>query len=284
MKTILGLFVKSLIICAIYLQIGQGKAQTILFEQNFETSPVTNILNNWGGETQLPEGPSACGKGSRGNTSDFNSASVDFINAQNSGYFLGVNPQSPCGGFYTATLITDSLDFSIADSLVFSCSYFITSTIGWGAGGITVSFNDFIIQSEFSSVNEWDTLVVGWVPDSINNDKVLIEITMGGGEAAGIDNIEVSWIHWEDVFNNYPSNNVKLYPVPADDILVVELSNIQSGAVIEITDIQAKVVLTETFQNTNKNTIDISHLKKGIYFAKISVTDCSPVFYKVIKN
>lgn len=283
MKTILGLFVKSLIISAIYLQIGQGKAQTILFEQNFETSPVTNILNNWGGETQLPEGPSACGKGSRGNTSDFNSASVDFISAQNSGYFLGVNPQSPCGGFYTATLITDSLDFSMADSLVFRCSYFITNTIGWGAGGITVSFNDFIIQSEFSSVNDWDTIEVS-LPDSIISDKVLIEITMGGGEAAGIDNIEVLGYVFSNVFNQYPSNIVKLYPVPADDILVIELSNIQSGAIIEITDIQAKVVLTEAFQNTNKNTIDISHLKKGIYFAKISVTDCSPVFYKVIKN
>jgi hypothetical protein len=283
MKTILCLFVKSLIICAIYLQTGQVKAQTVLFEQDFETSPVINILNNWGGETQLPEGPSTCSKGSRGNTADFNSASVDFNSTQNPGYFLGVNPQSPCGGYYTATLITDSLDFSMADSLVFRCSYFITNTIGWGAAGITVSLNDFIIQSEFSSVNNWDTIEVA-IPDSIISDKVLIEITMGGGEAAGIDNIEVLGYVFSNVFNQYPSNNVKLYPVPADDILVVELSNIQSGTIIEITDIQAKVVLTEAFQNTNKNIIDIGHLKKGIYFAKILSPDNIPVFYKIIIN
>jgi hypothetical protein len=72
-------------------------AQTVLFSENFEISPVTSIINSFGGN--VPDGPSPCGQASRGTTTDFNSGSVNFQNTQNNTYFVAVNPQTPCGGF-----------------------------------------------------------------------------------------------------------------------------------------------------------------------------------------
>lgn len=270
------------------LQLQTGNAQTVLFQEDFETSPVTSILNNWGGETQLPEGPSPCSKGSRGNTADFNSVSVDFLNSQNPGYFLGVNPQSPCGGYYYATLITDSLDFSAADSLVFKCRYFVSNSIGWGPSGITITLgnpsDDFVIETEFSTLNTWDTVEVT-IPASIIGNKVQISIMMGGGEAAGIDNIQVIGYTYAAIGKNYNADHeIKIYPVPSGRFIHLESGKIQSGTVIVLSDMQGKIVHREICRSANKVTIDTEPLPKGIYILQLTDDAGNSVRQKIVKN
>ncbi len=278
-----GIFVLA-ILC---FQIQIGRTQVVLFSEDFETSPVTSILNNWGGETQLPEGPSPCSKGSRGNTTDFNSTHVDFMNSQNSTYFLGVNPEAPCGGYYAATMITDSLDLSSADSLIFKCRYFISDTIGWGPYGITVTLGnpvtEFVIESEFSTLNNWDSVHIT-VPDSIISNKVEIKILMGGGEAAGVDDIQLIGYYATHIKDNSLNNDIKIYPVPVDKFLNIEHNNAQTGISINIIDLQGKIVYQETSRQTDILSLDIEHLKNGIYILNIIDNAGNPSYHKIVKN
>jgi len=153
-------------------------------------------MNNWTGEIQLPDGPSACSKGSRGSTAAFNSLNVDFQVTQNASYFLGVNPEAPCAGFYNATLITDTvtgLDFSVADSLKFSCRYFKSTTLGWGATTLKIVFDNgtttFTVEPEFITNDSWDNVDVG-LPASMISTGIEIRIeNMGGGEGVALDDI-----------------------------------------------------------------------------------------------
>lgn len=167
----------------------------IYFQEDFEAIPVTTILNNLTGESQLPDGPPACAQGSRGNTADFNSTNVDFQNAQNASYFLGVNAEV-CGGFYNATLITDTvtgLDLSAADSLKFSCRYFKSTTLGWGPTTLKIVFDNgattFTIESEFVTTDSWDNLEVGLPASMISAAVEIIIENMGGGEGVALDDI-----------------------------------------------------------------------------------------------
>ncbi|MFH2143138.1 MAG: T9SS type A sorting domain-containing protein [Bacteroidota bacterium] len=183
-----------------------SNSQTILFSEDFETSPVISFVNAFSGIT--PDGPSPCGEASRGTTADFNSTNVDFQNTQNSSFFLGVNPQAPCGGFYNALLISDTLDFSGVDSLVFESRYFKSTTLSWGPATLQIVFDNTIdkdtIETEFISFDSWDNTVVALAPEFIS-PNVIISINMGGGEGVAIDDFEiVGYIH--PIFFPQPTN------------------------------------------------------------------------------
>lgn len=260
-----------------------SQSQTVLFGQDFETGPVTNILNNWGGETQLPEGPSPCGKGSRGNASVFNSANVNFNSAGNPGYFLGVNPQVPCGGFYYAILITDSLDFSGADSLTLSLKYYKTTTLNWGPAYFQVSLGNSTVNAvyntEFSVVNAWDSVLFS-VPAAIISNKVQLTIEMGGGEGVGVDDILI--LGYDSLTgknsNNYRSG-FRIFPNPVSDFFVVESGGDNSVISIQIVNQLGQVV----YKTDEKGIVNISALKNGVYAVIISVSGKNPVVYKINK-
>jgi hypothetical protein len=108
---------------------------------------------------------------------------VNFNNAQNSTYFLGVNPQIPCGNYYIATLNTASLNFSGQDSLRFKCRYFKSSTLDWGSDSLEITFSNgssnFVIDSEFNETDNWSNLDIS-LPNFLIAPDVTITIKMGG--------------------------------------------------------------------------------------------------------
>jgi hypothetical protein len=260
MKRLIQILFFTTIFC---LQMQVLKSQ-VLFHEDFETSPVTSILNN-GGETQLPEGPSPCGFASRGNTSNFNSMNVDFQNSQNSTYFLGVNPQTPCGGYYMASLKTGTLNLT-ADSLVFKCRYFISNTLLWGAPTLQVNIHNglsnYVIWSQFSTIGSWDSLTIGIPATQIGATDTML-IVIGGGEGVAIDDITILNIPYLHVAENNNSDQIKIFPNPAQNILTIE--NISFNAVLSIYDINGKMIVRE--KNVN-NTININQLEPGLYCLK----------------
>jgi len=167
-------------------------SQTTLFSEDFEISPVTSIVNISSGT--LLDGPSPCGFATRGTTADFNSSNVDFLNLQNSSFFLGLNPEAPCGGFYNASLYSDTMDFSGIDSIFFKCKYFKSTTLAWGPTELNFVFDNlssqFTIDSEFSTTDSWDSVVVS-LPIGMISPNVLFTINLGGGEGVAIDDIEI---------------------------------------------------------------------------------------------
>jgi hypothetical protein len=274
------------VVVMFWMSIPVLKAQ-VLFSENFETSPVTSILNDLGGEVQLTEGPSPCGKASRGNTGIHNTASVDFLVGQNSTYFLALNPQSPlCGGYNVAYLHSMVLNFASADSLVFSCRYFISGTLGWGGPELQVNIknglSNHVIWSDFSVVGAWTNLTLG-IPSAQIGASDSILILIGGGEGVAIDDITITNIPISSVKEQNPMADIIVSPNPVKDILRFNLGNIVCKQII-LTDVYGKVLLNETGEFKNQSSMNLSQFASGIYFVRFTDISGRTGFYKIVKE
>lgn len=251
------------------------QAQT-LFLENFETSPVTSILNF--GETQLAEGPSPCGKATRGTASDFNSSSVNFNASQNSTFFLGVNPQVLCGGFYDATLTSIALDLSGQDSLRFKCRYFKSSTLGWGGDIFNISFTNgmsgFNInnQAVFTVSNAW-TLVDIALPSFLIAPNVVFTILMGGGEGTALDDIEIYNVSNSAGFkpddNGDDEDIISLYPNPFTSEALLRSGNTFNNATLIVYNSYGQAI--REIRNIGGQTFVLqrNHLPSGLYLFRL---------------
>jgi hypothetical protein len=274
------------VVVMFWMSIPELKAQ-VLFSENFETSPVTDILNNLGGEVQLTEGPSLCGKASRGNAGIHNTANVDFLVGQNSTYFLALNPQSPlCGGYNVAYLHSMVLNFASADSLVFSCRYFRSGTLGWGGPELQVNIkngpSNYVIWSDFSVVGAWTNLTLGIPSTQIGASDSLL-ILMGGGEGVAIDDITITNIPISSIKEQNQMADIIVSPNPVREILTFNLGN-NTCKQISLIDVYGKVLLNETGEFKNQSSMNLSQFASGIYFVRITDISGRTGFYKIIKE
>ncbi|MCT4628782.1 choice-of-anchor L domain-containing protein [Winogradskyella sp.] len=69
--------------------------------------------------------------------------------------------------------------------------------------------------------------------------------------------------------NNFSALNFKLYPNPAKDLVTIQLANFNDSHTIELIDIRGKLVYTKAI-NSDMSEINISALKSGLYFVKIT--------------
>jgi len=87
---------------------------------------------------------------------------------------------------------------------------------------------------------------------------------------------------WEDFcgslvsINKSPEIKVRLFPNPAKDVLFISMENQYHKAEIQIFDLLGSMV-SETSIYNNLNSIDISFLRKGIYFVKITQDNVTKV-------
>ena len=67
--------------------------------------------------------------------------------------------------------------------------------------------------------------------------------------------------------NDIKNLNIKIYPNPTNNIINIEGLNKNENNTIQIFDVQGKLVITKNI--TEKGTIDLSELNKGVYVIKI---------------
>ncbi len=67
--------------------------------------------------------------------------------------------------------------------------------------------------------------------------------------------------------NDIKNSNIKIYPNPTNNIINIEGLNKNENNTIQIFDVQGKLVITKTI--TEKGTIDLSELNKGVYVIKV---------------
>lgn len=262
-------------------------AQTIVFAEDFETSPVTNFLNTWNSETQLAEGPSACATASRGNTGDFNSTNVDFNSTQNASDFLGANPESPCGGFYNASLHSAVQNFSAtADSLILKIRYFKSTTLNWGATQLEVIFDNGTttdtLKDGFTTTDSWGILAYK-LPSSMHDAAVTITIKMGGGEGVGIDDFVITSYLDASTSPELDQQNLSIYPNPTADIIAIESTN-EDILAWELHSLDGKVVLSSWGVNTKKTEIDLSLLNNGNYILSVETVSGVKTSHNISKK
>lgn len=243
------------------------KAQ-VLFSENFEISPVTSILNS--GESQLINGPSPCGKATRGDASTFNSSSIDFLAAQNSSFFMAVNPQTPCGGFYNASPAASGLSFAGQDSLVFSCRYFKSNTLMWGPAMLTISFsngtNTHSITADFSTLGAWTSYTTG-LPSFLISPSVNISFSIGGGEGVAVDDILVYNLNPTSLKPETMNNKMAELKMNGEFCLI-SIENDINFMNFELYSLTGQLILSKNIAHSES--IDTSGLPEGIYVYKLT--------------
>jgi hypothetical protein len=80
--------------------------------------------------------------------------------------------------------------------------------------------------------------------------------------------------------NNYKLS--RIYPNPATDIVYLEMKDNSTNTILELTDLQGKLILQKTiFNGENKVEIPTNEFTKGIYFLKV-VTEKNIELHKLI--
>jgi len=77
-------------------------------------------------------------------------------------------------------------------------------------------------------------------------------------------------------------NNLKVYPVPADDFVFVEFPVKEANSNLQIINILGETVLTAT-AGKHKNKIDLSELSAGIYFIKMNQDNNTYIKQLIVK-
>ncbi len=256
--------------------------ETVLFEENFEVHPLTTFKNInsllANSKSEIPKGVSTCGLASVGNASDYKSTNVDFKESENSTFLLGVNPQNPCGGYYTARVeYSGNIDISSATSPVkFRCRYYKTSTLKWAGQTllkVTVSdgINESVIESEFSETDIWTELEFD-LPATITNSITQIKIDLGGGEGVGIDDVAIAYETVLSIDDSQLQDNaVRVFPNPAGSQLFFTTDRTaMNPQQIIIYDFSGRKVFTQKEINSDAS-INLSDLAKGLYILDFKI-------------
>jgi len=75
--------------------------------------------------------------------------------------------------------------------------------------------------------------------------------------------------------------NIQVYPNPTKNMINITFGSIQyKTALVEITDISGKLILSNTYHNLLTATIDLTGIPKGIYISTLSV-DCGKLNKKI---
>ncbi len=252
------------------LQLNTVNAQT-LFLENFESVPVTSVVNSDG--TALINGLGNCIYAGRVTAAVINSTNVNFNSTQNSSYFLGHNPENPCGGYTVISLKMPALNFSGTSSLHFKCRYFMSNTLAWGGPPVLkITFSNgtssFTLNSQFSVQNNWANLDVA-LPNYLIAPSVTITIDDfgGGGEGAGLDDIEIVNTSASGINQNEQGANIQFYPNPFSESIILNCPAEKTNELI-ISNSLGAVIYSAQF--SGYKIINTENWPCGIYYYQLT--------------
>lgn len=179
------------------------KAQITYFEQDFESSGITNFRNTDGTgnfiETALVEGQSNCSYGAKANAETHSGGSFGINTAPNPSDFFAMNPEVPCGGY--AEIFPQSEVFNLsgaANATYLSFRYLITDYGPYGSTMVNLkikndsqTFLEIDSDNHFITKNNWQFFEIE-VPVIANLPDIYLSIYMVGGNFFGIDEILIS--------------------------------------------------------------------------------------------
>jgi len=244
---------------------------TVVFEEDFETNPLTNVVRVYDSSI-LATGETPCSEAGIGTALELNSTMVNFQSDSNSTRFLAVNPEDPCGGYYTDKVkFVSNVDLTgETEQIRLEFDYFISNTLNWGAPQLTIEIGNAtetltLDTTELSIRNQWSAFRIN-LPATLNHANInKIEIKLGGGSGVGLDNFRFVYGEDEDTTTEPLSvdinsiNQTNVYPNPTQGILN------WNGKFRSLTvyNILGKPVVNRVINNQQQ--IDISQLPKGMY-------------------
>ncbi|SDB65458.1 Por secretion system C-terminal sorting domain-containing protein [Flavobacteriaceae bacterium MAR_2010_188] len=264
-----------------------SQAQTIYFEQDFETTDaITNIRNISQATGEFKEdvltvGPPPCTFMSKGNAMTVNSTDVDYNSAQNDTDFLNLNPQVLCDAYTIAGVKSIEFDMSsVIGGAYVSGRYYISSTLSYGTTNMAIGLNNGTdnlgLDITFFPVRDTWTTFEFPIPAAFLTSTMVLGIGVQAGQAFGFDDLVVSDYSVLSV-PNQSINELKLYPNPVVNG-EVHLENF-SKVDVEIFNILGKKV--KNLKNVS-NKFRVDDLNSGIYIVKFN-DGSNSVTKKIIK-
>jgi hypothetical protein len=83
--------------------------------------------------------------------------------------------------------------------------------------------------------------------------------------------------------NDNPLGLVQMYPNPAQDLVYIDMKNLSENGLIEILDINGKILSQTPGLAGQINTVGIAHLAHGLYHVRISANGQQST-QRLIKN
>jgi PKD repeat protein len=181
-------------------------------------------------------------------------------------------------GQYTIKLLTIT-DNGCIDSASISVNILNSPNVGSIVGQannllLNTPYN-YIVNQQLSHNYEWlvdngviasgqgtNSLSVLWLANGQSSLKCILTNSDNCTDTAVL-NVNIGTTGINDVKNS----NIKIYPNPTNNIINIEGLNKNENNTIQIFDVQGKLVITKTI--TEKGTIDLSELNKGVYVIKI---------------
>lgn len=103
-----------------------------------------------------------------------------------------------------------------------------------------------------------------------------------GGEFTDDDTVEFC-VDVEVGIEDEKKNSFKMYPNPARGSFIIEFSQVESNANIEILDNTGRLIMSSSVQNTDRTNINISGLASGTYFVRMSTTNFAKTQSLIVK-
>ncbi len=80
------------------------------------------------------------------------------------------------------------------------------------------------------------------------------------------------------------NHNAEIYPVPADNYLLLNIDGQKTDYYLSITSVTGEVIFQNRYSNDNINRIDMSNISSGVYIITIKFPDNSTIVEKIIKK
>ena len=118
-----------------------------------------------------------------------------------------------------------------------------------------------------SQQSQWQEVEVSLPTNvaSADNVRFKFEFTCGGGNFLYIDDINITGVTG---ISEAAEAGISIYPNPATNAVIVELTNELRNVKAEIRSITGQVISVASITN-QKSTLDISNLSSGIYFLRL---------------
>ena len=149
-------------------------------------------------------------------------------------------------------------------------------------------FSIFSFSYFFSFAQSNDQQVISSCGTSFFNDEYIMESTLGETVISTIENgnILTQGFHQANLkitsVSELTDIELKLYPNPTIGLFTVEFGKNQNLN-IDLSSLNGKTIFSETIENQNKKTFDISQLTQGIYILKVTNTNNQQSVYKINK-
>jgi hypothetical protein len=209
-----------------------------------------------------------------------------------------------CEGTSTASSFSTSAcgSYTAPDGSVYTTSGIKTATIPNAAGCDSVISIDLTIVNIDNSVTATENVLIANMPDAeyqwldcinafapidgeniqnfiaTNNGSFAVEISVNGC----VDTSACVNVTSVDIVDLYPEHVVKIYPNPAQELMVVEFSNPTANVLIELMDVSGRKLFSKRYDHHQLLEIPLN-VAKGMYFLRIN-SDEKISLHSIIKQ